>query len=506
VLKAVLADVLRAASDAQPYLRYLVVPEWLSDKERDDLLTDVRIKVNQISTYPEIQLPQELIEGTLLRIDLRDYQLSPTTWDKFAKINVYYLDSVKEEDYIIEHVRFEVDHPGGPYTWPDGTYVPYVKPGHYLVECDVKKPKPGGKVTNRFQGGHEFDPKVMGPILALTESPTPVVRADQFARSVSRQLSIRNKEEGVGYYDWFAVDYKKGKFGIKNRDDVFKLARLSQQDNREVGKDIRAALDKSGVSEQGRQIVGLRAVTGDVWITLDTDDDTGSGNPVANLDEGDYKHKAEELYWTLPNELPGYYLSDVNGVTQNSAPDFIGGNKSTLNPRNDMRIHVGDACWDCHAGSVLKPVDDWARRTYTAGKLQLTDFKYQRFLRLRRQYLSDLDERLARARDVYTKAIWKATGKMPQAVAESLSRERERFLKPLDLAHAAAESYTTPEVMKAKLELYAAGQLAQKKVADPELAVLARGGTIIRTHWEERYRLNQLILKGVVPVDPKGKP
>src|SRR5207253_2525217 len=94
-------------------------------------------------------------------------------------------------------------------------------------------------------------------------------------------------------------------------------------------------------------------------------------NAVRNLRRGDFRHQAEEHYLTLPNGLPVYFLGNAQGERQDSAPDFIGSDTSVLNVSRDGRIHVCLGCVRCHAGNVLQPIDDWARKNYTVGRLAL---------------------------------------------------------------------------------------------------------------------------------------
>ncbi len=93
---------------------------------------------------------------------------------------------------------------------------------------------------------------------------------------------------------------------------------------------------------------------------------------------------------------------------------------------NDRRIHPGLSCIRCHDDGI-KPFDDWARAFYReptelrdGARLQASD--YEKFKRLKRLYLSDLDGELKRDQQDYARALF-AVNKLKPAANAALYAE-----------------------------------------------------------------------------------
>ncbi len=455
-VNAAALDLANLHESIQTYQRYLWHPGPRGAAESFDAV--IRFQANSLSRKGQLESPLR-VRPDLWRVDLRNYKWDAETWEKFAKLDPYFHVKVTRHVYV----------------------------------------KANGKVVRNTKGLNVVAPwvpaKPFAAMVELTESEAPIVRADWWLVQVCRQLSLNNKQTGVGYYDWL---------GIKDRNDFFKLARFKAKDSQALELDKLAAVSKSGVSEQNRQIVRDPTVTGSAWGTLDTNDATGRGNAVRNLRRGDFQHQAEEWYITLSNGLFANYLGDNNGVRQDSAPDFIGPDTSALNAATDGRIHVFLACVRCHAGEVLKPIDDWPRKNYTVGRLALlvpagfkelgVDKQYELFQDLKRQYLSDLNGALDQDRKAYQRAIIAACG----VDAGELSR---RFAKayhgyadtPVGPEQAALELGCTVTELRNALRHVVVG----KGGLDPQLLAglyVVPADPIPRVHWEELFPLAHKIM------------
>jgi hypothetical protein len=288
-------------------------------------------------------------------------------------------------------------------------------------------------------------------LVEQTNSAAPIVNAPWFLANTCRQLTLTNEQLGYGYYDFL---------GIKNRDDFFALARVRLKDGRDLERDtLEVAIDRR-VSAQARAIDSEPTLTGWLFFTLDTDNETGRGNPVENLRRGDFLHKAEEHYLPLRNGLPAYLLCTDKGENQATDPDFIGSNTSVLCASTDKRIHVGVGCITCHAGQVLQPVNGWVRGNFTVNRMALNVAAFFRkegpekrraiFEELTRQYLQlNFDNRLAEQREAYRRATREVCGLDAGPLAVRFARHYHGYADvPVNLDRAARDLGYTPEEVR----------------------------------------------------------
>lgn len=460
-LQSVLA--LPEADRCYQRLLYHPGPKTLSE-EFDSV---ARLMANSLSREGELQAPVR-VNPNIWRVDLRWYDWEPETWEKFADLDNYF--HAKVTKYV------------------------------YTRNSKGKRIRSRRGITVHLAEGP------IAKLAAETQSNVPIVRADWWLVQVCRQLSLRNKQTGVGYYDWLR---------IKKRADYFALAKVRLQDTRNLRLDRLAAIAKSGVSEQNRQIDYEPTLTGSLWFTLDTNDGQGAGNAVRNLRRGDYIHQAEEHYLPLPNGLPVLFLGNAAGERQDSAPDFIGPDKTSLS--NDGRIHIFKSCWSCHAGNVLQPLDDWARKNYTVGRLALQvpvdfanlkkDKQFELYQTLRRQWLTNINEPLNAQRLAYQHKVIEATGQTAAEMSKRLVRAFHAYADtPVTMDQAALEWFTTPQELRKSFIAYAVakgtidsqlgGLLGTMKIIDGKIDFLlnSRSEPIPRLHFEELYPLGKKVL------------
>lgn len=339
--------------------------------------------------------------------------------------------------------------------------------------------------------------------LLYTESP--VFCAEWFQVQTSRTLSLRNKLTGLNYPDIL---------GFKDRDGFFRLARFRQADSEELETEIRAAQDRSGVSNTGRQLVRHEGGTGAVWVALDTEDPAEAGIAIENLESGTFNHNVEEYYLPLPNKLPAFGLFNKAGVLQTKAPgDNVGlGDKSDINRSNDIRIHEGTInCFGCHGSKVLKDIDDHVRNTQD-GPLALALARKKkidkaRFERLQKQYFSDLEGAINDDREQYFRAIRKATrtpwtpnGLTPGQAVKVYTDTYYRYAADDVTVDDAARELGVEKQFFIDAIRWQASLKPEKKIQDvglvQRLAPFARPKprALIRQTWEDTYPVAQLIL------------
>lgn len=450
--EAVLAaagDLAAQPPDIRPRLRYL----WHPGPRPAEFGPVLAFWTNSLSRESGLTKPVR-IGADVWRIDLDDYRWNTETWEKLLDIDPYF------------HAR--------------------------LVKARRFRNLTTGKIRTEEKVTVAHAPWLsqehVGYLVQETRSEVPIIRADWWLVQSSRQLSLRNKQTGAGYYDWL---------GIEDRNSFFKLALFREADSIKLQLEVRAALEKSGISQQGRQVVRLQALTGPLWITLDVKDPTGKGNTTKNLRRGELKHDAEEHYLRLPNGMPAYFLGDQEGKRQDSAPDFLGPDDSPLRKSKDSRIHVGLACVRCHGGQVLQPVDDWVRRTYDGVlQLQSPDKDVQR--ELSRQYFSDLQGALQDDRAAFQRAMVGVSGMEPQKLVQAFAEAYHGYAdSSVGLETAAREMGCTQAELRAAFSGYARSQGS----IDGDLGNLLKHPPqpMPRLAWEELYGDAQTILRSAKP-------
>lgn len=420
---------------------------------RDEAVKVIAFWANSISREYTLTGPRR-VSADLAALTLDSYGWSTKTREKLAKIEPYF----HVPAVVVKSIWWEAG-PGYSAGWYD-TKVTTAIPAPWL------------------------DPKEVAALYALTQSECPLVRADWWATQVARQLSLNNRQTGVGYYDWL---------NLKKRDDFDKLVVFDQKKSILIGRDQRAALERSGVAYHDRQIEIFQALTGGYYRTLDADASDGKSNALNNLQPGTFKHKAEELYAPLPNGLFAFFLCNDKGERQDSAPDFISGDTSPLNTSRDLRIHAGLSCVRCHVEG-LRPIDDWVRRTFQPPVfLNVADRKL--FLDTQRQFFSDLNERLETDRAVYARALAKTNGLTPAQNAKAVAKLWDWYVeRPRGPAEVAAEIGVDEKRLVAALKNYA----EKKRLLTPiALAGLLRDKPIpLRIeHWEELVPIVQEIMR-----------
>lgn len=425
-IAAALADAKRLPPDVRQSVRYLWEPKGF--KETD--LKVLAFQVNQLSRNPEMT-PPAVVNVNLLRVNVLDYQGTTTlwadTWEKLAAIDPYFHLQVEVE----ETERWGVRDDQG--KWK---------------QTETRKT---GKKSRQGLSAPWLAATAYAELTGLTGSTAPIVRADWWFVQTARQLSLTNKETGAGYYDWL---------GIKDRKTFEALIKLRVKDSEEFGREMRAVVDLSGISQNNRQIEYFQSLGGGSYRTLDVDDSTGEGNAVRNLKKGTYVHKAEEHYGFLPNSLWAFLANeaDGDGKRQASVPDFIGSDDSIWNTSRDPRIHPNLGCNRCHSQeSGLRTINDWARRRAKT----ISSPVYKEQAELRRLYFSNLNRQMERDRQLYREALMSCNGWTPQENVKHFSAYFDEYIKPVTAEKAAVELGVSLPMLQRTFANFPDGVLAQ---------------------------------------------
>jgi hypothetical protein len=346
-----LEDCRKLSSEDQKQTRYLTL-YGLPDAELETVFKVLSFHCNTLSTQPDIVRPRLVAGsgGTLLAIALDDYGWDAKVWERLRHVDPYF--------HVQVTVRQEKDQNGETWDITNGIAAPW-------LETDS-----------------------IAALIALTKSQVPIVRGDWFLWQTGAQA-----ERNPGYYDFL---------GIKDRKNFHELVGLDEKLLDRFPKKLREAVSDSGVTQQPRRIDRLGTIGGGLWITSDVRAAEGKKNPLRILEE-EYEPDAHEEFAHMPNGLWAFGLFDDQGGRQDNAPDFIGFDHTSHN--NDGRIHVGVSCIRCHGPTGgINDIDGWGRGLFK-GKLDLKSADRDTARRLRRLYLSPLEDSIEDDRRVYTRAV-----------------------------------------------------------------------------------------------------
>ncbi len=483
-------DIDTISEEDKPNALYLWHPPRGVDKAIADFEIIQKYRVNKVSRkytkfFDPVRIPMKKEEGALWRVDISEYNWSRAVLDKASLVSPYFHD----RDNLVsvpERIRARPNPTRNFMRYPKGTRKqmrpvrpPAMKLKGMLARKKIAPPNPDLPVRD------------ITHLMAETQSDAPILHAQWFIYSISRQLSLRNQEDGVGYYDIL---------GIKDRKGFFRLVGLNEKEALEDQREIRAALDDSKLTgKKGRQVFKLDGRYGAVFGTLDTSRPFGKGIAIRSPKRGDYDHDAEEYFGPLNNGLDAQGLFNKDGKNQAVAPDFVGQNKSALNTSLDLRIHVGQ-CLTCH-DNVLKPVNDYFRRTFLTRpkrfKTKLARLEFES------QYFSDLDEALDTSIKSYIRKTQLATVTvhtpkgltLKQAVtldAQVLFEYSEGSVTP---EIAAADLGTTPFMLLLALKLAEGTVEGVDDAFAPFLDDIPKG--ITRLIWEDSFHRAQFYLRGI---------
>ncbi len=452
--------------------RYLSAAH-LSRAEQRELYAVLNYHINGLSRESKLTAARKVTEW-LWAVDLVDYRWDAKVWDELKRANHYF--TIKAQTAAVAAVPVTK-------TRQVTRYDQYQRP--YQVNEEYTEPGTATPAKEDFIPAPWLPVKEMTELVSLTGSATPIVRADEFLFRTGAQAD----RKGHGYYDWL---------GLKSRADAEKLAALDRKKAEELYRELAAIVPVSNVSPNNRQVFRYATLTGSWWESRDVNNSADKRNAVANLLE-DYQHDAEEIVFTLPNGLPGFYLSDAKGNQVDTAPDTIASDGRSTN--NDRRVHVGYSCVACHQDAGLKPVRDYARKLFnpeTGVQLAAVAVDPLKAKRLESVYLGPLEKAYKRDSGDYADAVEQVSGFKSAALAKGYERQWARYLDdPVTIDRAAAECGVTVADLQRKLRDYA----RVKRVVDPVLVgyLIDDAPPIRREYFEERFSVLMLILGGATP-------
>ncbi len=475
------ADIVHVAYDDRPYTRYLYSPDQTSQWRRV-----FQLHYNLLSRDSEIQRIHA-VKPWLWRIDLRDVQWDPGTWEAAALIDPYFHQFTKLE----KDTTFQLYWPGGR---------DHKAKGKYFSRKSYKSFRRKGTLINLHAPWLPAD--AVQTLRKETYSEAPVLWAPWLFRYSARQRDLLGDDNhGLGYYDFLRLKDLKDYLKFVDA-DVKSASQISP-----FGREFRAALKESRVSPQNRQIIRFQGRGSGLWATLDTAKEKDDGIAIDNLEPGQFskREQAQEWYGAGPNGLPYFFTNDQAGVRANVVPgDKFGLHDSSLrNESNSKTLHPGISCINCHEGNILKPFKDDVRRQFRPGTWLASVSKSKKDdLLFKRLYASDIYWYLSRDSADFQRSVRLATvldprnpldkGLTSDAVTKAYSRYFYRYSNDrVTLRVAAYESGVTRETFVEAMRFAARpgsgfhtaqfNSLAGFLARDPELQWVSR------LTWEARY-------------------
>jgi mono/diheme cytochrome c family protein len=271
--------------------------------------------VNSVSTGPRVVpvTPLKGTEGSIVRIDMRDYGWSTEMWDAIA--TGVYTETARASDFSEA-------------AW-----------------ADLAKVYPYG-----------IDPTtdpLLGVIADATGTPVPIMRADWLTHFGSE----------APYYDMFLGLTSQ----IKDLENRIGLNVDREIQSRRV---IRAAMmpGSSGVSDHNRMLERFELPRGGYYwksydfagddgrqsLTLYPDGPMGMSHTASGTEA--FEHDGGEMIFSLPNGLQGYYLSTNKGDRLLVGPASIVSFRSKPIGKG-VEIENARSCFDCHANGMIAKRD-----------------------------------------------------------------------------------------------------------------------------------------------------
>ncbi|WDQ16324.1 SHD1 domain-containing protein [Rhodopirellula sp. P2] len=218
--------------------------------------------------------------------------------------------------------------------------------------------------------------------------------------------------------------------------DLEHMLRVNVQANINQEMAIRAAFNRSGVSQNNRLIEWHKSPYGSYWKSYDFASNTGFQNlfeyPLGpNQGRNSFRHDGGEIIFTLPNGLQGYLLTDEKGQRIDQGPTQI-----VSDPKQpDRTVTNGVSCMSCHYAGMI-PKRDEVGPAVQANRSAFDDA--DDILALYRQ-ANELDQIIDRDAKRFADALDELGITTISRSGESVSAMAARFIQDIDLQQVACE-------------------------------------------------------------------
>ncbi|MFO1093256.1 MAG: c-type cytochrome domain-containing protein [Planctomycetaceae bacterium] len=265
-----------------------------------------------------------------------------------------------------------------------------------------------------------------------TEARMPFVRADWFVFAASKPPL------------YHAV------LGLPDTDEQLEeQLHVNVVANIEQEQAIRAAFNRSGVSQNNRLIEWHKSPYGSYWKSYDFGGNAGRQNlfayPLGPGNEADsFEHDGGEIIFTLPNGLQGYLLVDGKGGRIDQGPTNI-----VSDPRRANRaVTNGVSCMSCHFAGLIPKSDEVGAVVRANPKA----FKNSADILALYRDPQELGDKLERDTRRFAEALEKLDITSLTRSGEPISTMAARFEEELDVRLASSEFGLTPDEFNSRLD------------------------------------------------------
>jgi cytochrome c553 len=283
--------------------------------------------------------------------------------------------------------------------------------------------------------------------------------------------------------DWFVAAASKPPLyhevlNIPDTDlELEQMLRVNVQSNIDQEQTIRAAFNRSGVSQNNRLIEWHKSPYGSYWKSYDFGGNTGHKNlfqyPMGPDNGADsFQHDGGEIIFTLPNGLQGYLLVDENGSRIDQGPTNIVSDPK----RHDRAVTNGVSCMSCHYTGVISKKDEVG----VAVRANRVAFEEADDILALYRESDELDRVLERDRKRFSDVLEKLGIMHLSRSGESISAMSMRFQQDIDLKHVSSEFGLEPGEFLKRLT-------NARRVARVFSSLQIDGGTIKRDVIKEMF-------------------
>ncbi|QDT06681.1 WD domain, G-beta repeat [Rubripirellula lacrimiformis] len=259
--------------------------------------------------------------------------------------------------------------------------------------------------------------------------------------------------------------------------DLEDMLRVNVQSNIEQETAIRAAFNRSGVSQNNRLIEWHKSPYGSYWKSYDFGGNTGHQNlfqyPLGPDNGADsFRHDGGEIIFTLPNGLQGYLLTDANGNRIDQGPTQIVSDPK----RADRTVTNGVSCMSCHYAGVIPKKDEIG----TAVRGNRSAFQDADDILALYRESDELDRIIQRDGRRFSAVLDRLGITSLSRSGESISAMSVRFVQDIDLQQVACEFGLQPDDFLKRLE-------NATRVARIFSPLQVAGGTIKRDVFKDMF-------------------
>jgi len=425
-VKFALADLASIDPSIQPYIRYLSLYN-VPKVHRQKIGETVSFVINSLSTRRQIYIPVFVggSDSTVIRLNLKDYNIDPKQWDKLGKEG----SGVRPFPDPYFHILLSETN----CNFMDKNGIKYTKPGGNKTTTKTEKKKVQKKVERQKQVFTGYYDQLRRPIYE-TKTVTETIEVEEevpvqevvaggaiFTQApwldpvaIAQLITLANSECPILRADWFIVNatvppayYNFLGLGKKEK-DFENLVFANEELAKKARSQFKAVVVQSMVARNNRTLVRSPTFTnGYYWASHDVLNSVNEKNFLVNfLNE---KFDASEIIGTLPNGLQAYFVSDGKG----NRLDFANPDVAIDNTAVDRIVRTGRSCMICHAEGI-KPIEDNIRllnrklTSLESVRLMVTD--EEQAYQVVDLFGSDLDKQIVKDQQIYHDAIGLTNG------------------------------------------------------------------------------------------------